>query len=72
MALLNLPLYMNAVWSSDAGHLAPADGVKPMPALPGPRGLPFIGNLTHMMSYSRPQTHIQWTTWAKQYGLLYR
>ena len=24
------------------------------------------------MAYKRPQTHIQWTKWAKQYGLLYR
>ena len=51
---------------------AAATGVRPMSALPGPRGLPVIGNLTQMLSYRRPQTHILWTTWAKQYGLLYR
>ncbi|EIE23073.1 cytochrome P450 [Coccomyxa subellipsoidea C-169] len=43
-----------------------------MSALPGPPGLPIIGNLTQMMGYKRPQTHIQWTKWAKQYGPLYR
>ncbi|CAL8465472.1 g5008 [Coccomyxa elongata] len=49
-----------------------SDGVKRMSALPGPPALPIIGNLTQMMGYKRPQTHIQWTKWAKQYGPLYR
>ncbi|BDA50020.1 probableTRL5 Cytochrome P450 monooxygenase patH [Coccomyxa sp. Obi] len=49
-----------------------ADGIKPMSALPGPPALPIIGNLTQMMGYKRPQTHIQWTKWAKKYGPLYR
>ena len=43
-----------------------------MSALPGPPSLPIVGNLTQMMGYKRPQTHIVWTKWARQYGKLYR
>ena len=43
-----------------------------MAALPGPPSLPLVGNLTQMMGYKRPQTHIVWTKWARQYGKLYR
>lgn len=49
-----------------------AGGIKPMSALPGPPALPFIGNLTQMLGYKRPQTHIVWTKWAMKYGPLYR
>ncbi len=43
-----------------------------MSALPGPPSLPIVGNLTQMMGYKQPQTHIVWTKWARQYGKLYR
>lgn len=43
-----------------------------MSALPGPPSLPIVGNLTQLMGYKRPQTHIVWTKWARQYGKLYR
>ncbi|CAK0786682.1 hypothetical protein CVIRNUC_009896 [Coccomyxa viridis] len=37
------------------------DGVKPLSALPGPPALPLVGNLTQLLGYKRPQTHIVWT-----------
>ena len=43
-----------------------------MSALPGPPALPIVGNLTQLLGYKRPQTHIVWTKWARQYGKLYR
>ena len=40
---------------------------KPL-ALPGPNGLPFVGNLLQLYSKS-PHAHL--TEWAKQYGGVY-
>ena len=48
-----------------AGHLKNFDKI------PGPAGLPFVGNLLSFASF-RPRAHLVWAEWANRFGGIYR
>lgn len=48
-----------------AGHL------KSFEKIPGPGGLPFVGNLLSFASF-RPKAHLVWADWANRFGGIYR
>ena len=49
-----------------------AGGLKRYEELPGPKELPFIRNLHHVFTGTRPQIHNLWTNLALKHGPLYR
>jgi hypothetical protein len=48
-----------------------AEHLKPYTSIPGPVGLPMVGNLLSYASM-RPKAHLLWTEWAKKYGTIYQ
>ena len=39
--------------------------------IPGPFGLPIVGNLFSFASFT-PKAHLTWTAWAKTFGKIYK
>ena len=39
--------------------------------IPGPFGLPIVGNLFSFASFT-PKAHLTWTAWARTFGKIYK
>ena len=48
-----------------------AENLKGYGRIPGPFGLPIVGNLLSFASFT-PQAHLVWTKWAETFGKIYK
>lgn len=49
--------------------MSSAEHLKSFDKIPGPIGLPVVGNL---LSFGSGKAYLTWTEWAKAYGKIYR
>ena len=48
-----------------------AENLKGYGRIPGPFGLPIVGNVLSFASFT-PEAHLVWTKWAETFGKIYK